>query len=175
MNEKTPQADYYGYTPRKTFEQYYQDAVTVLLYNSLALANPNNSILQPTVKEGRQTIELIPRDTCWDNLCIVIHHEGESIEMSNRGELQASISLGQIMNDRSGQLEPTGLEFIEEYEIYFHNGEYKTYRYNKLNDYGNPDPKEATFVYDNERLATDWEVAGLNKIINSARIRPLDF
>jgi hypothetical protein len=175
MNEKSPQTDYYRRQPRQVYEQYYQDTATVLLYNSLVMANPGNSLRQPTRKEGRQTVELIPRDPNWSNLCIVVYHEGEWEKLPHAGELQTSISLGQTMVDRFGALSPTGLEFIERYDIYFHDGRYGIYRYNMLQDYANPNMNEAVYIYDNERLATDQEITRLNDMINSARTRPADF
>jgi hypothetical protein len=173
MNEKSPQVDYYRRKPEQVYKRFYQSAARELTYNALVKANPDQSIHQPTEDEGRQTIELVPINKSWDNLCIIVHPEAEWVPVS--GELQVSIQLGQGFIDRSSELEATALEFVKEFNVFLSNGEYTVTKRNILFDYANPRADEMAMIFDNETLASQQEIYELNKIINRSSVRPPDF
>ena len=173
MNEKSPQIDYYRRKPEQVYKRFYQAAARELTYNALVKANPDQSIRQPTQAEGRQTVELIPINKSWDNLCIIVHPEAEWVPVS--GELQVSIQLGQGFIDRTDELVPTALEFVKEFNIFLSNGEYTVTMRNILFDYANPKPDQMAVIFDNETLATKQDIDDLNKTINRSNTRPLDY
>jgi hypothetical protein len=150
----------------------YQSAVTELLYNVLSLANPNGSIMQPTIEEGQQTIELIPRSPDLDSLGIIVHEEGD-IEPGN-GELQASIQLVQGFHDANYILDSAQLEYVTEFRIFFLKGQYNVMRRNFLHDTANLS-EAAIHIFDNEQPTSHRDLIQLNTMISQSSVRPAGF
>lgn len=172
MSERHPESDQTGEDIIRTRD--YQSKSLELLYNLMDAARPGARISQPTIEEGRQTVELLPVNAddephldIYETIGIILHPAGTE---SADGELLATVQLTQPPLEGYKEDESQLIEMLYEFRLSWANGKYCVEKEHMLFNYTLGIQRGIGDI----DVADPDEIEALTQLIVSSDLKPLD-
>ena len=152
----------------------YQAAAIGLLYSSLHLAMPSDTMRQPSFSEGQATAELVPpiddeAEYPFYSVGIIVHPGDDKVV---EGELLATVQICQEMKpqqDINGNY--STIDVIQEFRVFCTGGKYLVQKERILFDYD----RGLSASLNDRAIADTQEITALNEIMDSWPVRSVEY
>lgn len=154
----------------------YQSAAIGLLCSSLYLAMPVGTLRQPSFKEGKATVELLPPEedefiTPFYSVGIIVHPGDDRVV---EGEIMTTIQICQEMfppEELLTDMEPARVDIIQEFRILWSKNKYLVQKERMLFDYD----RGLSASLGDKSIADANEITALNELMDSWPIRAAEY